>query len=97
MTKIKQLEIELRQKNNELNASLNTQYLLQQTLKSNTKTLGEIEFMLKAVEINLKNSNEYVCRLEQENSSLKLSCEVWMKRAINLEFKLLSARDAAKK
>lgn len=96
MSKIEQLENELRQKTQELNVSLNTQYLLRQALKSNTKTLSEIECMLKAVETNLNCSNEYVRCLEQENRSLKLSCGGWMKRAINLEFKVLRARDATK-
>ncbi|MDP1771128.1 MAG: hypothetical protein Q8L15_02510 [Methylobacter sp.] len=40
MTKIEQLESELSQKVNELNESLNAQYLLHQRLKSNIKTLG---------------------------------------------------------
>jgi septal ring factor EnvC (AmiA/AmiB activator) len=95
--KIKQLESELNQKINELNESVNAQYLLHETLKSNTKTLGKIEKLLKVVEAKLKYSNEYIHNLKQENSSLKSSCDVWMKRAIRLEFEVLSARDAAKK
>ncbi|MFZ2407744.1 MAG: hypothetical protein WAW41_21650 [Methylobacter sp.] len=97
MTKIKQLEGELNQKINELNESLNTQYLLYETLKNNTKTLGEIESLLKIVETKLKYSNDYIQSLKRENSSLKLSCDVWMKQAIKLEFQVLSARDATKK
>ncbi|MGZ8180511.1 MAG: hypothetical protein ACXWT1_00985 [Methylobacter sp.] len=97
MTKIKQLEGELNQKIKELNESLNAQYLLREILKSNTKTLGEIEILLKIVEAKLKYSNDYIQSLKRENSSLKLSCDVWMKRAIKLEFQVLSARDAAKK
>ena len=97
MTKIKQLESELNQKINELNESLNVQYLLHETLKSSAKTLEEINNLLKAVEANLKYSNEYIDALKQEQRSLKLSCDAWMKRAIKLEFEVLNARAAAKK
>ncbi len=97
MTKIEQLEYELNQKTNELNESLNTQCLLRETLKNSTKNLEEIEHRLKDIDAFLRCSNEYVYRLKQENRKLKLSSDEWMKRAINLEFKLLSARDAAKK
>lgn len=97
MTKIEQLESEINQKINELNESLNIQYLLREKLKSNTKTMGELENQLKDIEAYLKYSNEYIVTLKQENRSLKLSCEEWIKRAIKLEFEVLSARDAAKK
>ncbi|MGZ8159463.1 MAG: hypothetical protein ACXWT1_14530 [Methylobacter sp.] len=97
MTKIEQLESELNQKINELNESLNVQNLLHETLRRNAQTLAEIENLLKVLEANLKYSNDYIQSLKQENSALKLSCDVWMKRAIKLEFQVLSARDAAKK
>lgn len=97
VTNIKQLQSELDRKVNELNESLNTQYLLHETLKNNIRTMGEIENLLKAVTANLKHSNECVENLKQENRSLKAACDVWMKRAIKLEFEVLSARDAAKK
>lgn len=90
MTKIEQLE-------QELNESLNTQYLLRETLKSNAKTLEEIKNQLEGIEVYLKYSNEYISTLKQENRRLKSSCDEWVKRAIQLEFKVLSARDATKK
>ncbi len=96
MTKIEQLESEIKQKTKELNISLKTQILLRERLKSNTKTLGEVLDQLKAIEAYLENSNEYVYKLKQENRKLKLSCDEWVKRAIELEFEVLSARDAAK-
>lgn len=96
MTKIEQLESELNQKIHDLNESLNAQYVLRETLKSNTKTLGQVEQQLKDIEAHLKHSNDSMCMLKQENRSLKLSCNEWMKRAIKLEFKVLSARDAIK-
>jgi len=96
VTKIEQLESEIKQKTKELNISLKTQILLRERLKSNTKTLGEVLDQLKAIEAYLENSNEYVYKLKQENRKLKLSCDEWVKRAIELEFEVLSARDAAK-
>ncbi len=96
MTKIERLEKELNQKTHELNESLHTQWLLRETLENSTKNLEEIERQLKGKEVCLRCSNECVYRLKQENHKLKSSNDEWMKRAINLEFKVLSARDAAK-
>lgn len=96
MITIEQLKKELTQKINELNDSLNSQYFLRETLKSNMKNLEEIENRLKVIESFLRYSKACVYGLTQENARLKLSCDVWMKRAIKLEFELLSARDATK-
>lgn len=94
--RIEQLESEVKQKTKELNESLKTQILLRERLKSNTKTLGELLNQLKGVEAYLKDSNEYVYKLKQENRNLRLLCDEWVKRAIELQFEVLSARDAAK-
>lgn len=96
MITIEQLKQELNQKINELNESLNSQYFLRETLKKNTKALEEVESELRGIVVFLKHSNECVYKLTQENARLKLSCDVWMNRAIKLEFELLSARDATK-
>ncbi len=96
MIRIEQLESEIKQKTKELNESLNTQILFRERLKSNTETLGELLNQLKAIEAYLEDSNEYVYKLKQENRKLRLSCDEWVKRAIELEFEVLSARDAAK-
>jgi len=97
VTKIEQLEHDINQKIEELNESLNTQRLLRETLKSNAKTMGEIKDQLKVIEAYLKYSNEYIKALKQENCRLKLSCDEWVKRAIQLEFKVLNARDEQRK
>lgn len=97
VTKIEQLESELNQKENELDESLYVQYLLRERLRSATKTMEDIENLLKSVAANLTDSNEYIDTLKQENRKLKLSCEVWVKRAVKLEFQVLNARAAAKK
>lgn len=78
---------------NELNESLEAQFLLHQKLKNSIKTLGEVESLLKDIEANLKYSIECNNALVQENWKLKLACDEWMKRAIKLEFKVLNARD----
>ncbi len=96
MITIEQLKKELSQKINELNESRNSQYFLRETLKKNTKTMEEIESQLKGIVVFLKYSNECIYKLTQENAKLKSSCDVWMKRAIKLEFELLSARDRTK-
>jgi septal ring factor EnvC (AmiA/AmiB activator) len=92
MTKIEQLESEINQKTQELNESLNDLYLLRETLKSNTETMKKVENLLKAMDANLKHSNEYIYTLKQENLGLKLSCDEWVKRTIKLEFEILNAR-----
>lgn len=96
MTKIEQLENKLNQKIAELNVSLGSQSLLLERLKNNTQMLGEIENLFKAVDANLKFANDTIYTLQQENDNLKSSCDEWMKRAIQLEFKVLNAGDAAK-
>lgn len=97
MTQIEQLENELKQKISELNESLDTQCMLYETLKNNTEKMVEIERLLRGITANLEYSNQCVDALNRENKGLKLSCELWMKRAIKLEFEVLSARDAARK
>jgi len=90
LTKIEQLE-------NKLNENLKIQYLLREKLKSNIKTLDEVESKLKVIEAHSKHLSEYIYTLQQENCVLKSSCDGWMKRAIKLEFEVLSARNATKK
>ncbi len=97
MTEIEQLKSELNQKTSELNESLNDQYLLHERLIFCTKTLKEIECLLETVKTNLINSNENAHKLALENQHLKLTCDEWMKRAIELEFKVLTALDTTKK
>lgn len=96
MTRIEQLESELNKKIHELNSSLNAQYFLQKQLIASAKMLEEVESQFKRVEVFLKYSNQYIYKLNHENEKLKLASDEWMKRAINLEFKVLSTRNAAK-
>jgi hypothetical protein len=76
----------------QLSDSLSTEFLLHEKLQGTVRALEEVGHLLRIVEANLKYSNERNEALKQENSKLKLACDEWMKRAINLEFKVLSAR-----
>ncbi|WP_333877383.1 hypothetical protein [Methylobacter sp.] len=96
MTIIEQLDVEIKNATKELNESLKTQTLLREKLKSNNKKLQEILEQLKAIEAYLEDSNELVFKLKQENLRLKLTCDEWMKRAVNLQLEVLSARVASK-
>jgi septal ring factor EnvC (AmiA/AmiB activator) len=96
MATIEQLENEIDQKIKALNESLNVQYLLRVALENNIKTLLVVEKRLKGIEEYLTDSHNTINRLQQENSMLKSSCDNWIKRAINLEFKVLSVCDMVK-
>ncbi len=96
MTKTEQLERELNQKTLELTEILESQCLLRNTLRNNTKTMEGIRSLLQQVNAKLKHSHEYISTLEQENFCLKLSCDEWMKRAIEFQFKALSDSDTTK-
>jgi hypothetical protein len=76
---------------------LAAQSLLHEKLKNSIKTLVEVEEMMKSMEINLQQSNEYIVKLKQENLNLKLSCDIWINRAIEFQLKFLRASDATKK
>ncbi len=91
-----QLEMQINQKIQELNESLRAQALLRERLVDNTRTLWQIETQLKEVEAYLTETNDTINVLTHENQCLKLSSQKWMQRAIDLEFKLLSAIDSAK-
>lgn len=93
MTEIEQLKKELQQKIIELNACLENQQLLKVRLKNSSTVLEGVKSQIKGLEAFVTHSNEYIYQLQFENQMLKSSCDAWMKRAIMLEFKVLSARD----
>jgi hypothetical protein len=41
----------------------------------------------------MDHSNNYIFKLQLENEGLKISCEEWLKRAIRLEFNVLTTKD----
>lgn len=93
MTKTEKLENEIKQRTHELNVSLSIQNLLHERLKESTRELKKVENLLKTIEDSLRYSNTYIYTLEQKNKNLKLSCDIWMKRSIRLQFEVLKARD----
>lgn len=97
MSTIKQLENELNKKTVELYETSNALRVLYAKLVSSTKTLKEIKDSLNLLKASLQDLHENNYDLMKENQQLKSSCDEWMKRAIKLEFKVLSERDAAKK
>jgi len=97
MAEIKRLENELNRAINALTNSFHAEHILREELKSNTKTLGDIEELLKSTAENLKDSNEYIGELKQENRMLKSSVDEWKKRALKLQFELLNGHGAAEK
>ena len=92
-----EVESEFNDKINDLVVCLNAQQTLHNKLSYATKKLKEIVSLLEIINMNLISSNEKTKKLQLENQTLKLTCDEWMKRAIDLEFKLLKAVDAAKK
>jgi transketolase len=97
MTMLEQLDNEINQKVNALNESIKAQKLLREALENSIKTLGMVEKRLLGIEAYLTYSNTTINKLKLENRSLKSSCDEWIKRAINLEFKVLSAGYLTKK
>ncbi len=93
MTEIELLKKELQEKITELNACLEKQQLLKARLKHSSTALEEIRSQLKGVEAYVTHINEYIYQLQLENEKFRLSSDVWMNRAINLEFKVLGVRN----
>ncbi|MFU8789459.1 MAG: hypothetical protein ACNA7G_10535 [Methylobacter sp.] len=97
MTKIEQLEDEIKKKIKELDDCRKVQALLRERLRNNNKILTDALNNMKSIEAYLKDSNEYLFTIKHENRLLKSSCDKWARRAIELEFKVLSVRDKAQK
>ncbi len=96
MTKIEQLERELIKKNQALDDMLIAHNLLKETLERTIKSMTNVENQLNTIAIYLKDSRDTICCLRQENKNLKRSSKQWVLRAIQLEFKALSAADSIK-
>lgn len=93
MIEIELLKSELQSKINELNVCLENQQRLKARLKISSTALEDIKSQLEGIEAFVEYTNEYIYRLQLENQRLELSRDVWIKRAINLEFKVLSVGD----
>ncbi|NOT13397.1 MAG: hypothetical protein HOP23_16480 [Methylococcaceae bacterium] len=101
MNQIEQLESELNKKTEELEQLWDAYNHLFKKFKQSTISLRHIESQLKDAEDHLQYLkayvNEYITDLVEENQKLKLSADVWLKRALKLELDVLNARDEAQK
>lgn len=101
MTDMEQLELELTKKTEELVQLWDAYNQLFEKFKQSTLSLKHIESQLKDAEEHLQYLkayvNEYITELVEENHKLKLSADVWLKRALKLEWDVLTARDETQK
>jgi prefoldin subunit 5 len=95
--KIELLEDELNQKTLELNRSYHAQHRMSEDVKNCVISLYTVHNQLQAVAAHLECSNQQISELTQENSALRLSGDEWFKRAIKLEFDVLTANDGLKR
>ncbi len=95
--KIERLEGELLQKTYELNESCKAQQIMGEGVKNCITSLYAVQHQLQAVVGHLDRSNQHVAELMQKNKLLKSSSDEWFKRAIQLEFEVLTAKDGLKK
>jgi predicted nucleic acid-binding Zn-ribbon protein len=101
MTEIKQLEYELNKKTEELVRLWSAYNQLFERFKQSTESLRHIECQLKDADEHLlylrAYINEYITDLAEENQKLKFSADVWLKRALKLEWDVLNARNETQK
>ncbi|HEY8037610.1 MAG TPA: hypothetical protein VIF37_18680 [Methylobacter sp.] len=95
--KIERLEAELSQKTRELNQSCQAQHIMSEGVKNCVSSLCIVQNQLYAVAAHLDRSNKHILQLMQENKTLKSSGDEWFKRAIKLEFDVLTSKDELKK
>ena len=95
--KIELLEGELNQKTLELNQSYQAQHVMSEGVKNCVISLYAVHEQLQALAEHLDHSNQKISELTQENRVLKSSGDEWFKRAIKLEFDILTANDGLKK
>ncbi len=95
--KIEALEGELSQKKHELDESCKAQQKMSEGVRTCVFSLFTIKGHLQIVEAYLDESNNRILELIKENAALKSSGDGWFKRAIKLEFDVLSAQDRLKK
>lgn len=101
MKDIEQIENELRKKTEEALQLWNAYTDLFDRFKQSNQSLKQIENQLKDAEEHLhylkSYINEYIADLAEENEKLKFSANLWLKRALKLEWDLLNARGETQK
>ena len=95
--KIESLEGELSRKTYELNQSCKAQQKMSEGVRECVASLFTVKSHLHIVATHLDHSNNQILKLMKENAVLKSSGDEWFKRAIKLEFDVLSAQDGLKK
>lgn len=81
----------------ELNQSYEAQSIISDSAKHCAASLYAVQNQLLAVVTHLDRSNKHISELMQENKNLKSSGDGWVKRAIKLEFDVLTAKDRLRK
>ncbi|MFI3185853.1 MAG: hypothetical protein QX198_07720 [Methylococcaceae bacterium] len=91
--KIEQLEAELNQKTAELRLSCKAQSIMSEGVKSCAVLLCSVQNQLQTVAAHLNKTNKHIFELMQKNKALQSSGEEWFRRAIKLEFDMLTIKD----
>ncbi|MEQ1530994.1 MAG: hypothetical protein ABL925_16890, partial [Methylococcales bacterium] len=98
--KIKQLETEIAQKDQQLQAYQCNMQFLHDALKKSLYVINTLESQLKSSEAQLllsgKRIDEVISALQKDNTKLKLTNDIWLNRAIKLELEVLAANKRTK-
>lgn len=95
--KIEWLEGELSQKTYELDQSCKAQQKMSEGVRDCIASLFSVQSQLQIVVTHLERSNHQILKLMKKNETLKSSGDQWFRRAIKLEFEVLTAQDGLKK
>lgn len=81
----------------ELNQSYKAQVIMIEDVKNCVASLYAVQSQLQSVVVYLEHSDRHILELTEENKVLSLSTDEWLKRAIKLEFEVLTTKDQLKK
>ncbi|MGZ5051085.1 MAG: hypothetical protein ACXWF8_08480 [Methylobacter sp.] len=95
--RIEELEEELDKKTAELAQSNKAQQIMSDGVKKCVASLYTVQSQLQGVVTHLEISNKHIADLKQRNKILKLSGDQWFKRAIKLEFEVLTTKEVLKR
>ena len=88
--KIEQLEDELDQSNR-------IKITMFEIVKDCINSLHAVQDQLRSIVLYLEHSNKHIFELAQENRIFRSSNSEWLKRAIKIEFDILTVKDELKK
>lgn len=81
----------------ELSQSHKAQIIMIEDVQNCVASLYTIQSQLQAVAVYLEYSDKHIVELTEENRVLSSSADEWLRRAIKLEFEVLTAKDQLKK